>query len=213
MIAGYEAWAKMGRQVRKGEKSLKVLAPCIYKVAEDDQSEGKRVLRGFRVASVFDISQTDGPELPTTTPELLDGEAPFGAWDSIVAHVEAAGFTVERGDCGEANGWTNYASRIVRVRADVTDAQALKTLIHEAAHVAMHEHDQTCRGRIEVEAESVAFLVCSALGLATDGYSFPYVAGWSNGQVETVRATADRVIATADAILGAIAAEAEMVAA
>jgi hypothetical protein len=109
-------------------------------------------------------------------PELLQGEAPAGLWDALAAQIESEGYTVERGECdGGANGWTRFADRVVRVRADIDDAAAVKTASHELAHLLLHdgtEYATGCRGRAEVEAESVAYLVCDRAGLASDQYSF-----------------------------------------
>ena len=116
---------------------------------------------GVKPVSVFDVSQTDGDPLPEP-PEakLLTGQAPPGLWDALQAFVEAQSYSVSRGDCGEANGVTIFDTRQVRVRADVDDAQAVKTLAHEAGHVLLHAPERrdnfSCRGVAEVEAESVA---------------------------------------------------------
>ena len=130
-----------------------------------------------------------------------------GLWDALAAQVAAQGYTLERGDCRGANGLTDHETRTVRVRGDVSEAQATKTLAHELAHVLMHPDAiayHACRGRSEVEAESVAFLVCQAAGLPTDGYSFPYVAGWAGGEADKVRDTADAAIKTARTILAGL---------
>jgi hypothetical protein len=164
-------------------------------------------VRGFRVAHVFDVGQTDGDPIDEVRPELLAGESPAGMWDALAGQVAGAGFTLERGQCDGANGRTNYSTRTVTVRDDVDDAQACKTLAHELAHVMLHEHELTafgCRGRLEVEAESVAYVVSQACGMATTSYSLPYVAQWANGDVKAIQATADRVIRTAHTILAGI---------
>ena len=121
----------------------------------------------------------------TSAPLCSTAPAIAGLWDALALQVKAAGYTLERGDCHGANGCTDHIVRTVRVRDDVSDAQATKTLCHELAHVLLHpdtaEYFQ-CRGRCEVEAESVAYLVCQAAGLVTDGYSWPYIAHWSDGK-------------------------------
>lgn len=168
--------------------------------------QGHQVLRGFRVVHVFDVSQTEGEPLPDVKrPSLLEGDAPAELWDRLASQVAAAGFTLERGECAGANGFTNYLTRTVRIREDVESAQAAKTLAHELAHVHLHngtEYGKGCRGRSEVEAESVAYVVCQAAGMATTAYSFPYVAYWAAGEVDVVRQTASRVLEVARAIVG-----------
>lgn len=209
-VAGYRTWQQLGRQVRKGERGLRILAPCRYKVTDldDDGTETARmVLRGFTTVTVFDVAQTDGPPLPDVRPALLEGAAVGGLWEALAAQVEAAGYLVERGDCGGANGRTDHLTRTVRVRGDVDGAQAAKTLCHELAHVLLHPDTTAylrCRGRAEVEAESVAYLVCQAAGLATDAYSWPYLAHWSGGDPSVVRETADRVLGATRTILEAL---------
>jgi antirestriction protein ArdC len=209
-VAGYRTWQSLGRQVRKGERGITILAPCTYKQTETDQDTGEErevwALRGFRPEHVFDVSQTDGEPLADVRPELLEGRAPSGLWDALAGQVEAEGFTLERGDCGGANGTTNTSTRTVRVRADVDDAQATKTLCHELAHIKLgHSGCITeSRSRIEVEAESVAYVVLRARGASTDAYSFPYVAHWASGDPEKVLETAERVQRVARAILEAL---------
>jgi hypothetical protein len=147
-VAGYRTWQRLGRQVRKGERGIAILAPCVHRARPVDDQEAAerpklvRILGGFRVAHVWDISQTDGEPLPEIRPALLDGEAPEGLWDALAHQVGEAGFSLERGDCGGANGRTNYLTRTVTVRADVEPAQAVKTLAHELAHVWLHDPDE-----------------------------------------------------------------------
>jgi hypothetical protein len=116
---------------------------------------------------------------------LLDGDVVAGLWDALAHQVKSHDYTLERGDCSGANGLTDHEARTVRVRSDVSEAQACKTVAHEIAHVILHPDAKVyrrCRGRSEVEAESVAYLVCRSAGLETEGYSFPYVARWADGK-------------------------------
>ncbi|MDK3258946.1 ArdC-like ssDNA-binding domain-containing protein [Blastococcus capsensis] len=171
-----------------------------------DQSARGRVLRGFRVAHVFDISQTDGDPLPDVRPELLTGDAPAALWDALAAQVATHGYTLTREHCGQANGLTDPAARTVRVRPDIADAQAVKTLAHELAHIECgHTADgydyRGCRGRAEAEAESVAYIVTAWAGLDAGAYTVPYVAAWSAGDTDVVRAAAATVTAAARRIL------------
>ncbi len=172
MVAGYRAWQAKGRQVRRGETAIKVFGPVTTREPKLDvqgrpirDADGKPLqdvrIVGVKPVSVFDVSQTDGDPLPEPPPAtLLTGQAPPGLWAALQAFVEAQGYTVSRGDCGEANGITMFDTRQVRVRADIDDAAAVKTLAHEAGHVLLHAPEArqpfACRGVIEVEAESVA---------------------------------------------------------
>jgi antirestriction protein ArdC len=197
-VAGYRTWQKMNRFVRKGEHGIRILAPARYKCRDASTGEEVWRVRGFTTVTVFDVAQTDGEPLPDVAPGLLSGAVPAGLWDGVAGLVGAAGYVLERGDCGPANGYVEWASRTVRVRDDVDDAQALKTLVHELAHIRL-EHETFAGGRAvkECEAESVAYVVCTALGVCTDGYSLPYVAGWAHGDVAAVKATAGRVVKVA----------------
>ncbi|CCG05692.1 tyrosine-type recombinase/integrase [Blastococcus saxobsidens] len=150
-VAGFGTWKALGRSVLKGSTGLAVLAPCTYtpkKASADlaapapgaagepsggdaDRPAGARVLRGFRVAHVFDISQTEGDPLPDIVPELLTGDAPAALWDALASQIAGHGYTLTREDCGQANGLSDPAARTVRVRPDVADAQAVKTLAHD----------------------------------------------------------------------------------
>lgn len=211
-LGGYRFWPTVGRHVRKGESGIAILAPCLYRAAKteelgaDDATEAKRVLRGFRVAHVFDESQTDGEPVADVRPQLLVGDDTAQLWAGLAAQVTAAGYSLERGDCGGANGVTDFLARTVRVRADVDDLQASKTLSHELAHCLMHDPSQEAiaRPRAEVEAESVAYVVCQTAGMATTSYSLPYLARWSGGDPALVTATADRVLVTARTIIAGL---------
>jgi antirestriction protein ArdC len=210
-VAGYRTWQSLGRQVRKGERGIAILAPCTYKRTTTDRETGEEresiALRGFRAEHVFDVSQTDGEPLDEVRPMLLQGDGPEGLWNALAAQVQGRGFALERGDCQGRNGYTDFGARVVRVRADVDQAQATKTLAHELAHICLgHSGCITdSRSRAEVEAESTAFVVMSACGARTDDYSLPYVAHWAGGEIQRVLETAERVQATARGILEAIA--------
>jgi len=224
-VAGFRSWQSLGRQVRKGERGIAILAPCTYRPKTAEQATpagpepaascsggaapdagGGRQVRGFRVVHVFALHQTEGAPLPDVAPSLLVGQAPAGLWDALEGQVLGHGYTVHRGDTGRANGWTDPASRTVRVSGAVDDAQAVKTLIHELGHLECgHVADLptylTCRGRCEVEAESVAYVVAAAHGLDASGYTFAYVAGWAGGDLTHVRQAAETVTKAARTIL------------
>ena len=204
--------------MRHGENGIAILAPVVTRRRPIDKEGDRgrpglvRLLRGYRVVHVFDIAQCDGPPPPDVRPELLTGDAPGPLWDGLAAQVDALGFSLERGDCHGANGRTDFTAKTVRVRDDVEPAQAAKTLAQELAHALLHdgsEYSTGCRGRAEVEAESVAFLILTSAGVDTSGYSFAYVARWSEGSPEQVVKTAERVIACARKILSQLEVEHE----
>jgi len=239
-VAGFRSWQSLGRQVRKGERGIAILAPCTYRPKTAERAElaapagpagpagqepatasgggvapqgvGGKQVRGFRVVHVFAQYQTEGAPVPEVAPTLLVGQAPAGLWDALEGQVLGHGYTVHRGDTGRANGWTDPTSRTVRVSSAVDDAQAVKTLIHELAHLECgHVADlptyATCRGRCEVEAESVAYVVAAAHGLDSSGYTFAYVAGWAGGDLTRVRQAAETVTKGARTILGRCSAD------
>ena len=228
-VAGFHTWKSLGRRVRKGEKGIAILAPVLRRhepppggvaapaaqplsdAPSAPQMPGRPI--GFRVVHVFDIGQTDGPDLPEPArPVLLDGQAPPGLIDGLISQVHTEGFALIRHDFDvphpgqdSPNGVTDYFTRTVTVRPDLTPAQTAKTLAHELGHVLLHAPDNRpiglSREQAEVEAESVAYVVTAAHGLDSGGYSIPYVAGWSAGNTELVARTAERVLSTAKDIL------------
>jgi antirestriction protein ArdC len=208
-VASYKKWVEMGRQVRKGEKSLGIFAPMMRKRTESDGTE-RSYISGFRIVPVFDISQTEGDPVPQPiTPVLLDGEAPVGMYAALALLVAEKGYTLEVGPSSHGeNGYCSPGRKMIHVTEGLSDAQACKTLVHEVAHMLLHcEEDSLSvdaihhRGVAEVEAESVAHIVLGALGFDTDAYTLPYVAGWSDGKPEVVAATADRVLKTVKEVL------------
>jgi len=230
-VAGFRRWQSLGRQVRKGEKGIAILAPCLYRPSKtstaaqehntstasnsDGETTGPRSagqLRGMRVGHVFALSQTDGEPLAEITPEPLTGAAPAAMWAALAEQVGAHGYRIERGECRGANGYTDPAGRLVRIRADIAEAMAARVLAHELAHLECGhcEHGSyRCRGRREVQAESVAWLISAHFGLDTGAYTLPYVAGWAHaadraGAVEQVRQAFAAVSAAHRRILTAL---------
>jgi hypothetical protein len=230
-LGGFHTWRALGRSVDKGQHGYAILAPCRYdrRVALDstgqvrplargetpgpgERVESCRVLAGFRVEHVFDVSQTSGTPLPEAPrPTLLAGEAPAGLGAAVLEMIEARGFQVDTVPDASAiqgaNGQTNWGSRTVLIRADMDDAAMVKTLIHEAAHCVLHEGppgQYLSRPVKEVEAESVAYVIAAVHGMSTDGYSFPYVAGWAGEDAgKAVTATQARVATAARHIIDA----------
>jgi antirestriction protein ArdC len=208
MVAGFRRWKELGRTVRKGERGIQIIAPCRYRTKVEKQNgdeEAIESIRGWKVVYVFDISQTDGDpiaDLDAIRPKLLDGDAPEGIWDALVTQAGAAGFEVVRDQKRNENGYCDFLNIVIAVRPDIAPAQALKTLIHELGHALLHsEAPVRSREAAEVEVESVAYIVCDALGLDTSDYSFAYVARWSEGSQELLKETGERVIKCAQVIL------------
>lgn len=185
---------------------------------DGDVVSKQRRVTGWTTATVFSLSQTEGDPLPLPPrPVLLQGTAPPGLWDGLAAQLQDLGFDVvtvpSSADIGGANGVTNFTTRLVQVRTDIDDAAQVKTLAHELGHALLHDPTRTGtdprdlhRGVLEVEAESVAYLIAAAHGMDTTGYTLPYVATWAGGKdpAATVRATAERVVRTARTVLDAL---------
>ncbi len=216
VVAGFNRWKSLGRFVKKGEKGIAIFAPCKYKTTvetEDGDEKTLQHIRGFRIVHVFDICQTEGealPDLDAVRPKLLDGSASEGIWEVLVDQARAAGFEVIRNQRGSENGYCDFLNKEIAVRPDVSEAQSVKTLIHELGHAILHSEGRvTSREIAETEVESVAYVVCDAIGLDAGDYSFPYVARWAGGSEELIKETAGRVIECAKTILKSLEAVSE----
>ena len=222
-VAGYNKWKKeFGRQVKQGEKGIRILAPCPkkYLLTEDstDPDTGQTVKEQmtvvrtyFKVATVFDVSQTEGKELPSLGVSELTGSAEHYA-EFFTRLVDFSPVPVETEDfLGSAKGYFSHKEHRIVVRPGMSEVQTLKTLTHEIAHAMLHDPEQIGneerkdRNEREVEAESVAYVVCQHFGIDTSDYSFGYVAGWSGGkELDELKASLDRIKNTAALIIKAI---------
>jgi len=204
-VAGFRAWQKMNRFVRKGEKAIYVLAPMVRKSA-DAAPKAERdapVIKGFKYVPVFDISQTDGEAMPSVC-ERLNGDDSAGVFTDLVRVAHSIGFSVEDHDfAGGPNGDCSHQLHRIRVEVSNSPAQRVKTLAHELAHALLHQHTND-RGLAELEAESAAYVVCQSLGIESRDYSFGYVAMWAGSgerAVAGIKASCDRIQKAAAAIL------------
>ena len=215
MVAGYRKWQdEFGRQVKKGETAIRILAPMTRKrktvVQDEDGNEREEEVKytTYRAVPVFDISQTEGKELPNIC-RRLDGDDGAELIDRVIA---AAPVPVQYKDIeGSANGYYSRTEGLIAVRKDLSPMQTLKTLIHEVAHATLHCEDgvqaDANRGAKEVQAESVAYTVCNYFGIDTSEYSFGYVAAWSEGkELAELRESLEVIRTTAGAIIDSIAA-------
>jgi len=209
-VAGYHAWQKLGRQVVGKESALRILAPMTYKRDDGPEGDNTREIRGFKLVPVFDISQTEGPDLPDIV-RKLGGLAPEGVFAKLTEFAQGIGFRVERPlslDSG-ANGDTSHSEGRIRVVSSNSGAQQAKTLAHEIGHALLHDPEaeatkELARGLQELEAESTAYVICAALGMDTSDYSFGYGAGWAGGAPEAIRgikASTGRIQKAATAVL------------
>jgi antirestriction protein ArdC len=210
-VAGFNAWRKMNRFVRKGEKAIWILAPMVYKNAGAEDGEHDRVIRGFKFVSVFDVAQTEGEELPSIC-NRIDGEDPAGHFAQLVTVAQSIGFTVEHHEFeGSTNGDCSHSEHRIRVETRNTPAQRVKTLVHEIAHALLHESYDN-RAHAELEAESTAYVVCQTLGIDSSDYSFGYVATWAGGgeqAIAGIKASCEHIQKSAATILRAFEPSAE----
>jgi hypothetical protein len=207
-VAGYRAWVRLGRQVRQGERAIRILAPCLV-VPEPAEGEGppSPTLLGFRVAHVFDLAQTAGEELPQPV-RTLTGPGSPDQLGKLARHAVDLGFDLQfKALRGARHGDCSHALRRIRVSSELAPAHQLKTLAHELAHAILHGPEfQGSRALAELEAESVAYVVCQALGVESRDYSFGYLATWSGGGPEAARlviAAGGRILKAASSILDA----------
>lgn len=187
-VAGFHTWRSLGRHVRRGERGIRILAPIVRR-ADDTGVDESRTVVGFRPVTVFDVAQTDGTPLPSPV-VLLDGDDPAGWFDRLSGVGATIGFTVERADAlpGDALGMCSPHGRWIKVVGGTPPAQQVKTLVHELAHAVLHsgtDRPATVAGR-ELEAESVAWIVCQHLGLDASQYSFGYLTIWAGGTLDAV---------------------------
>ena len=230
LVKGYKQWEKeFDRHVKPGEKAIKIIAPApftvkkqVEKIDPDTQKpvfdkDGKPVteekeikIPAFRVVSVFDISQTEGKELPVLTYELTGNVEQYK--DFFAALEKTSPFAMEFEALNDGiKGRCNYEEKRISINEGMDELQNIKTAIHEIAHATLHDIDKDAperpdRRTREVQAESVAYAVCQHYGLDTSDYSFGYIAGWSSGKelaelkgsLETIRSTAAKLIATID---------------
>ena len=218
-VAGFHEWGKLGRTVIKGQKALWVQAPVSVKVKDSKapplaDDEEHRIV-AFKPVPVFDISQTEAvPGQNDAFAEAdrmavqIEGPCPAELWQHLASYVDSQGFRLERGDCGPAEGWTEFVTRTVRISGTGEDADAARVLAHEAGHIACGHGDiddyHRHRGLRETEADSVAYLVCAEYGLDALAAVVPYVTGWAGQTPATVAVRLKEAAATIDAAAMAI---------
>ena len=236
LIAGFTAWKnQFQRNVKKGEKGIKIIAPSPFKIKQETEKidpqtqkpvigrDGKPVteekeitIPAYKVVSVFDVSQTEGKELPDIAVDALTGDVEqYSDFFAALEKTSPVPIGVEKIE-GGAHGYYHLEDKRIALDEGMSELQTLKTAIHEIAHAKLHDIDLNApkdeqqprvdRRTREVEAESVAYTVCQHYGLDTSDYSFGYVAGWSSGRelaelkssLETIRSAAADIINSID---------------
>lgn len=229
LVAGLGTWnKKFNRRVKRGEKGIKIIAPAPIREKEEiekfdpetnepvlrpdgqpETEEVEHIIPRFRVATVFDISQTYGDPLPELdTPELMGSVENFEIFMEAIGMVSPAPMRYAEIE-GDAKGYYSNTNKEIVIREGMSEKQTMKTAVHEVTHAMCHDRDvmeelgekknQMTR---EVEAESVAFTVCSYFGLDTSDYSFPYIAGWSSDMdMKELRSSMDFIRKTAGSFI------------
>ena len=190
-VGSYKHWQDEGRQVRQGEKAIRIIAPVVIKSRtatgeiEIDEQGNEKSRIAFKLVPVFDISQTDGPELPQIAAPTRPGE-PLSdkqrdAFTAICAMIAAEGisYRIDPTIPDSLGGYYRHDTREIVINGGMTEAARLKTTIHELAH-ALADHDANADGKAgrEAIAEGTAFVVCAAIDLDTATYSPVYIAGY-----------------------------------
>lgn len=212
-VAGYRTWQKLGRQVRAGEKHIKIIGRQVKTIEQAEDGGEDTVQVYWPKRRVFDISQTDpipgAVEIPAPAPRLRGGDD-AGIYEAAYSWLTEDGWTVERARLAGEDGHTDPRNRIMRIEESLEPAHASLTILHEAAHgllpVEMNEYHQH-QGLYEAEAESIAYVVAGALSQDTGANSIGYIATWTRGDLELLHTAGARVIDTAHRILTAITEE------
>ena len=225
LVQSYGGWKKMGRNVKRGEKGIRILAPAPYKAQVEQQkvdsngrgifdTKGNPVMEtvevdrvAFKPVSTFDVSQTEGKELPSLGVSELTGSVEnYNAFIEAIKEVCPVPIGFEDIKSG-AKGYYHTTDKRIAIQSGMSELQTLKTAIHEMTHQMLHSgEDKKTRSSKEVEAESVAYTVCKHYGLDTSDYSFSYVAGWSSGKdvkelkesLDTIQKAAKDIITSLD---------------
>jgi antirestriction protein ArdC len=193
-VAGFRKWLELGRHVRKGEKGIAILAPIVHRFKRENEETGETETivgspRGFRCVYVFDISQTDGDDLPELPISKLQGNDPGELYTALREVAASIGFTVQEDYLDGPNGYCRHSDKVIAVEVRNEPLQQVKTLAHELAHAILHEdRDAFDREQAELEAESVAYIVCADLGIDSSAYSFGYLASWGSNKADVARA-------------------------
>ena len=235
LVAGFSAWKNnFERNVMKGQKGIKIIAPSPFKIRQEVEKidphtqkpvigkDGKPVteekeikIPAYKVVTVFDVSQTEGKELPDIAVDELTGDVEsYKDFFAALEKTSPVPIAFEQ-IAGTSHGYYHLADKRIAIQEGMSELQTLKTAIHEIAHAKLHDIDLNApkdeqpradRSTREVEAESVAYTVCQHYGLDTSDYSFGYVAGWSSGRelaelkssLETIRTAAAEIINSID---------------
>ena len=232
LVAGYQAWQKkFNRHVKRGEKGIQIIAPAPIRekqeiekidpvtkepvIGDDGQPETEiveMVIPRFRVTTVFDVSQTEGePIAELKVPELTGSVQFYDTFMQALQNISPVPIRMMNVE-GEAKGYYHQTEKYIAIKEDMSNVQTMKTGVHEVSHALLHDRevmdaegvlkDQTTK---EVEAESIAYIVCNHFGLDTSEYSFTYIASWCESRdMKALKASMDTIRKTSAEIIGNI---------
>lgn len=232
LVAGYQAWQKkFNRHVKRGEKGIQIIAPAPIRekqeiekidpvtkepvIGDDGQPETEiveMVIPRFRVTTVFDVSQTEGePIAELEVPELTGSVQFYDTFMEALQNISPVPIRMMNVE-GDAKGYYHQTEKYIAIKEDMSNVQTMKTGVHEVSHALLHDRevmdaegvlkDQTTK---EVEAESIAYIVCNHFGLDTSEYSFTYIASWCESRdMKALKASMDTIRKTSAEIIGNI---------
>lgn len=194
LVAGYRAWQDKGRQVQRGEKALKIFVPSLAAKKDKDgnysrDKEGNVIkeVKGFYLASVYDVRQTEGEPIPKPIYELEENINNPQKFDwYIKAITKLSPVPIQFAEIkGTAKGFFVPSEKQITIRPGMSESQTIKTMLHEITHSILHDNNVPVFGsseyaRQEIEAESVAYMIANSLGIETQEYSFGYLASWTD---------------------------------
>ena len=235
-VASYETWKKLNRQVRKGEKGIRILVPAPVKIRTEKEridpataapvldADGNPVkdieehlLQRFKIGHVFSYEQTDGEPLPQLGVDELTGTAEnYSVIKRSIEEISPVPIRFEDIE-GGAKGYYSDARKVIAIQNGMSEVQTIKTMVHELAHAVCHNKEALAESAIpkdrqtkEVESESIAYTICQYLGLDTSDYSFSYITGWSIGkELKVLRDSMDFIRDTSDHLLDRLAQQME----
>ena len=208
-VAGYQSWKKLGRQVQKGAKSIKILAPMMKKKKTREEQDSLF----FRAVSVFDVADTEGDDLPRMTLDCVKAENPESLLWRLqrFAQDDSVPVTFEK-DTGAALGYYSPSEHRIVVNADISPIKQTTTLAHELAHSILHRKDdevakEHSNSFKELEAESVAYIVATHFGFKMGDNSFGYILGYNSNKDEFekhLKTSGERIARCAKLIIGEV---------
>ena len=204
-VAGYRRWQQLGRQVRKGERGIRILVPH-KQVVEFDEGEETTIVRGFGIGTVFDVGQTDGEPLPEppVAKEIREatdtGSALYRALETFATNQ---GVTIVRKEVERGNGYYAPLRKQIAVDSRLSGDQATKTMAHETAHFVADHRGGIAREDAETVAESVAYVVLAHFGIDSGDYTFAYVARWAEDR-QVLKRNLDAIQQTAWTVISGI---------